>query len=93
MTNEGKEQLRRSNWKKPIPTTDQVCRSRWKLQVSASQPDSVWSLFDLFFQNVSPTYWGTRASANRINIWNLIYIRKELNHYWNVRWTMKRSLH
>ena len=39
---------------------DQVCRSRWRLQVSGSHPESVLSLFDLFYQNESRIYKGMR---------------------------------
>ena len=39
------------------------------------------------------TYRGLRASAHRVNVRSLPYILGELNHYLNVKCTMKRSLH
>jgi len=39
------------------------------------------------------TYRGFRASTPRVNVWSLLYILGGLNNYWNVKWTMKRSLH
>ena len=39
------------------------------------------------------TYRRLRASADRVNVWSLLYIIRELNHYWNMKWTMKRSSH
>jgi len=51
----------------------------------------------MFFQNIY--FLGPRtdrqlhASADRVNIRSLLYILRGLNHYWNVKWTMKRSLH
>jgi len=39
------------------------------------------------------TYRGLRASAHRGNVWSLLYILRRLNHNWNVKGTMKRSLH
>jgi len=39
------------------------------------------------------TYRGLRASAHRVNVRSFPYILSGLNHYWNVKWTMKRSLH
>jgi len=72
---------------------DQVCRSRWRLQVSPSQPEPVLILFNIFYQNGSGTYRGPYASADRVNVWGLLCFLKELNQYWNVKWTMKHSLH
>jgi len=34
------------------------------------------------------TYRGLRASADRVNVWNLLYIIRELKHYWNVKRTL-----
>jgi len=34
-----------------------------------------------------------RASPGRVNVWSLLYILREINYYWNAKWTMKRSLH
>jgi len=39
------------------------------------------------------TFRGLRASDHRVNPWSLQYIQSGLNHYWNVKWIMKRSLH
>jgi len=33
------------------------------------------------------------ARADRVNVWSLLYILRWLNHYWNVKWTMKRFWH
>ena len=33
----------------------------------------------LFYQN------GSRTSADRVNVWSLLYILKELNHHWNMK--------
>jgi len=41
----------------------------------------------------APTAGGLGASAHRVNIWSLLCILGGLNHYWNVKWTMKRSSH
>jgi len=38
-------------------------------------------------------YRGLRARAHRVNVWSLLYILRGLKHCWNVKWTMKRSLH
>jgi len=74
-----------------VQQLDQVCRSRWRLQVSISHPEPVLRLFDLFYQNGSRTYRG--ASAEKMNVSSLLYILRDLNHYWNVKWTKKRPLH
>jgi len=80
-----------------IPEKDQqlhhVCRSRWRLQVSISHLEPVLSLFDLFYQNWSLTCTGPCANADRVNVLSLSHILRELNHYWNVKWAMKRPLH
>jgi len=39
------------------------------------------------------TYRKLRESADRVNVRSLSYILRGLNHYWNLKWTMKRSLH
>jgi len=39
------------------------------------------------------TYRGVRASADIVNVWSLLYILRGLNQYWNVKCTVKRSLH
>jgi len=56
---------------------DQVSRSRWKLQVSASQPEPVLSLTYLFYKNGSGTYGGPRTSADWVSVWSLLYILKQ----------------
>ena len=46
-----------------------------------------------FFLKMGPhTYTGLRASVGS-NVWSLACILRELNYYWNVKWTTKRSLH
>jgi len=71
----------------------QVCKSRWRLQVSASQPEPLLSLFDLFYQNGSSTYRRPSARADWVNVWSLFHMLKELKQYWNVKWTIKHFLH
>ena len=63
----------------------QVCRSRWRLQVSVSHPEPVLNLFNLFYKNVSRTYRGPRGSAVIVNVLSLLYILRELHHRWNVK--------
>jgi len=53
----------------------------------------VLNLFDLFYQNGSRTCRGPRTSVDRLIVWSILYIQKELNQYWNVKWTMKHSLY
>jgi len=53
---------------------DQGCRSRWSLQLSISHREPVFSLFGLFYQNWSRTYRRPHTSADRINVWSLLYI-------------------
>ena len=81
------------NWRGPSQQLDQVRRSRWSGQASSSQPQPVLNLFRIFFKMDPCTYTGLRASADRVNIWSLLYILRGLNHHWNVKWTTKRSLH
>ena len=50
------------------PELDQVSRSWWKLQSSASQQEPVLGLFHLFHLNSSRTLRGPRASVDRVNV-------------------------
>jgi len=50
------------------PELDQVYRSWWKLQASASQQESVLGLFHLFCLNGSRTLRGPLASVDRVNV-------------------------
>jgi len=38
------------------------------------------------------SYRELRASAHKVNVLSLLYILRGLNHNWNVKWTLKRSL-
>jgi len=58
------------------PELDQVCRSRWRQQASASQPEPALNAFDLFYLNGSHTLRGPRTSGDRVN-WGLLYIRQD----------------
>jgi len=42
---------------------------------------------------MGPCTYKLCASAHRVKVWSLVYILRGLNHSWNVKWTMKRSLH
>ena len=50
------------------PELDQVYRSWWKLQASASQQESVLGLFHLFHLHGSRTVRRPRASVDRVNV-------------------------
>ena len=82
------------NWKKLNPT------ARPKYQVTmeaekanASQPAPVFSLFDKFCLKESSILRGPCASVDRVNIWSILYIIREISHHSSVRWAMKHSLH
>ena len=84
--NEQRQTLCTYNWKRSSILTrqlDQVRKSRLRLQANVSQPQPVLNLFQIFY---------LRTSADRVNVWSLLILRG-LNHHWNVKWTMKRSLH
>jgi len=78
-----------------IVLTPEVLGSPWRLQTCASQLEPLLNLFDMFYQNVPRTSRRPRASCDGVNVWSLSYTRilREINHYWNVKWTMKHSLH
>jgi len=78
----------------PTQQLDHVRKSRWRASTSASQHFSTKAGFKLesFSKWVRTNRW-LRASADRVNVWSLLYILRDLNHYWNVKWTIKRSLH
>jgi len=78
------------NWKRSNTTARPSAHVTMK---TASKCISTITCLNYFFKMGPYTYRGLRASAHRVNIWSLLYILRGLNHYWIVKWTMKRSLH
>jgi len=37
------------------------------------------------------TLGGPHANGDRVNVWSLLYILREINQNWNGKWTMKHS--
>ena len=78
--------------------------TRWSatsfLQLAGAALINAWGMSEtrkkeLLRRNISKwvPHLGLRASADRVNVWNLLYILKECNHHGNVKWTKKYSLH
>jgi len=69
---------------------DQVCRSRWRLQVKAHpKPEPIWPIVSKWVPH--PQRTSCRQSQH---FKPFIHSKRiSLNHYGNVKWTMKRPLH
>ena len=79
VTNKGKECTR--SWKKPNPAARPSAQVTMKTASQRFSTRTGLNLFKLFFQNGSHTYGGLGASAERVNVWSLLYILGGLNQY------------
>jgi len=79
----------RINWKKPIPT------ARPSLQITIEVPTqhiSTRAGFKRIWQILSEWVRTWREPRDRGNIWSLLYILREINHCWYVKWWKNFSL-